>query len=123
LSVYSSKWQGMGSGRATSPSEQVDDRKQDDGSKQRDQHGRNGDGIIDRPNVKDGAEEVACNKSAHDSHDDIDQQVRAVVHDFSRHVTNYSCNDKVYKKVHFYLQYECFFIPSFSKEKEGLTSC
>jgi hypothetical protein len=119
LSIYSSKWQEMGSDRATSSSKEVYDRKQDDGSKQSDQHGRNGDRFIDRPDVKDGAEKVTSQESANNSHDNIDQQVRAVMHDFSRHVTNYSCNDKVYKKVHFYLQYECFFIPSFSREKEG----
>ena len=84
-------------------SEEVDDRQQDNGSKQRDQHGWNGDGLIDRSDLEDGAEEVTRQEGAHNGHNDIDQQVRAVVHDFSRHPADHCSNDKVYKKVHFYL--------------------
>jgi hypothetical protein len=91
------------SGLVTPSSKEIDDRQQDDGTKQRDQHGRQGDHIIDRPDLEDGAEEEASQKCAQDSHNDIDQQARAVVHDFSRHPADYCGNDQVYENVHFYL--------------------
>src|SRR5487761_2595567 len=87
--------------------EEVDDRQQDDGSEQRDQHGWNGESIIDRSDVKDGAEEVTSDERAYDGDNDIDQQVRAVMHDFRRDPADHCSNDKVYKKVHFYLLSEC----------------
>ena len=58
----------------------MDDREQDDGTQQRDQHGWNGDRIVDGPDLKDGAEKVTRQECAYDGHDDVDQQVRAVMH-------------------------------------------
>ena len=65
----------------SSVGEQVDDRQQNNGTQQCHQHGWNGDRIVDRPDVKDGAEEVTCQECAYDGHNDVDQQVRAVMHD------------------------------------------
>ena len=92
------------SGLAATSLEKVKDCQQDDRSKQRDEHGRNSERIIDRPDVKDGAKEVASQECAEDGHNNIDQQVRAIVHNFSSDPADYCSNDKVYKNVHFYLQ-------------------
>ena len=54
------------------------------------------------PTLKMG-QEVTSQERAYDGHNDIDQQARAVMHEFSRHPADYCSNDKVYKKVHFYL--------------------
>jgi hypothetical protein len=87
--------------------EHIDDRQQDDGTQQCDQHGGNGEGTIDGPDVKDGAEEVASQERADNCDNDVEQQVRIVVHDHSCDPTNHCRNDEVYKNVHFYLLYEC----------------
>jgi len=42
---------------STSP-EEIDDKQQDDGSRKRQQPGRDGDGRVDRSNTDDGAKEV-----------------------------------------------------------------
>ena len=63
-----------------SSTEEVDDRKQYDGAEQSDQHGRNGDRIIDRPDMEKRAEEVAGQECSYNGYNDIDQQVRAVMH-------------------------------------------
>jgi hypothetical protein len=81
--------------------EKVEKCQQDDRSKQRDQHGRNGKRIIDCPDVKNGAKEVIRQECAKDGYNNIDQQVRAIVHDFSGNPADYCSKDKVYKKVHF----------------------
>ena len=52
---------------------QADNRQQDDGSQQRDEHGWNCDRIVDRTNLEDRAQEVASNESTNNSHHDIDQ--------------------------------------------------
>ena len=62
--------------RLAAPSlKEINDCQENDGSKQRDQHGRNGERIIDGPDVKDRAKEVASQECAQDGHNDIDQQV------------------------------------------------
>jgi len=48
--------------------EQAQDRQQDDGSQQGNQHGRNGERIVDRSNLEDGAEEVTSQECAEDGH-------------------------------------------------------
>jgi hypothetical protein len=58
--------------RLASAADQVDDRQQDDGSKQRDQHGRNGDRIIDCPDIEDRADEEASQECADDAYHDIE---------------------------------------------------
>jgi len=98
-------WEVKYSGAASA--EKVDNRQQDNGAKQRDQHGRDRDGIIDRSDFEYWAEEIACNKGADNRHNDVEQQVRAIMHDFSGYPPNDRGNDKVYKKVHYYLQFEC----------------
>jgi hypothetical protein len=47
----------------TASSKDIDDGRQDDGTEQCDQHGRNGDGIIDRADVQAGAEEVTSQEN------------------------------------------------------------
>lgn len=71
--------------------EEIHDRKQDDGSEQSDQHGGNGESTVDRTDVKDGAKEVTCQECAHDRHNDVDQQVRTVIHKLSCHPTDHCC--------------------------------
>jgi hypothetical protein len=44
---------------------------------------------------------------ANDGHDDIDQQVRAVMHDLGREPTDDCGNNEVDEKVRFYLLCEC----------------
>jgi len=67
LNFYNVKFQ-----RLASAADQVDDRQQDDGSKQRDQHGRKGDRIIDRPDIEDRADEEASQECADDAYHDIE---------------------------------------------------
>lgn len=45
--------------------------------------------------MEQGGEEVAGYESAYDGHNDIDQQVRAVMHDFSRYLTDNCGNNEV----------------------------
>ena len=78
--------------------DQVDDRKQDDGTQQGYQHGWNSDRIVDRPDVKDGAEEVTSQECAQDRHNDVNQQIRAVMHKFSRNPADHGSNEKVYSR-------------------------
>jgi hypothetical protein len=80
----------------TPSSKEVEDCQQDDRSKQCDQHGRNGKGVVDSPYVKDGAQEVASQECACNGYNNIDHQVRAIVHDLSSDPTDYGRNDKVY---------------------------
>ena len=54
-----------------SAAEHVDDRQQDDGSKQRYQRGGQSNRIIDRPNVEERAQEVTGQKSADDGRDHL----------------------------------------------------
>jgi hypothetical protein len=78
--------------------------------------------------VKDGAEEVASQERTDDGDNDVEQQVRIIVHDHSCDPTNHRRNDEVYKNVHFYLLYEClscteyrvFFINPTPSEGEGV---
>lgn len=76
---------------STSP-EEIDDKQQDDGSRKRQQHGRDGDGQVDRPIMEDGAEEVTSQECAQDGHKDVDEQVRAVVHELGRDSADH-CRD------------------------------
>src|SRR5512140_1418182 len=71
--------------------EEVDDRQQNDGSDQGDQHGRQCDCLVDRPNMEDGAEEVAAQECAQHGHHDIDHKVRAVVHQFGSYPSDHCC--------------------------------
>jgi hypothetical protein len=66
---------------ASTSTEEIDDKQQDDGSRKRQQHGLYGDGRVDRPNLEDGAEKVTGQECAQDAHNDVDEQVQAVVHD------------------------------------------
>ena len=52
----------------------LDDPQQNDRANQRHQHGRNGDGVIDRPDAQERADEVPGKERADDPHYDIDQQ-------------------------------------------------
>src|SRR5258706_12664640 len=85
------------------PLEEVHDRQQEDRTQQGYEHGRDSNGVVDRPNVEDRAEEVTSQEGANHGHDDIDQQVRAVVHQFRGDVTNYSGNDQINEQVHIIL--------------------
>ena len=73
----------------------MDDRQKDNGTQKCDQHGRNGEGIIDCPDVEDGAEEITSQDCSQDSHNDIDQQVWAVMHELSRNPADHCCNQKL----------------------------
>jgi hypothetical protein len=55
--------------------------------------------------MEDGAEEIAGQERAYDCHNDVDQQVRAVVHDFSRHPADYCGYNQVNDNIHFYSPY------------------
>jgi hypothetical protein len=65
---------------STSP-EEIGDKQKDGGSRKSQQPGRDGDGRVDRSNMEDGAEEVTGQECAQDGHNDVDEQVRTVVHD------------------------------------------
>jgi len=58
---------------STSP-EEIDDKQQDDGSRKRQKHGRDGDGRVDRPNTDDGAKEVTGQECEQDGHNDVHEQ-------------------------------------------------
>ena len=49
---------------ASASPEEIDNKHQDDGSRKRQQHGRDGDGRVDRPNSEDGVEEVTGQECA-----------------------------------------------------------
>jgi hypothetical protein len=70
--------------------EELIDRQEDNRSKQRDKHGRNGDGIIDCSNAQQRADEVTGQESANDTYDDIEQQtlLRIRSHDPAGDVPN-----------------------------------
>ena len=53
--------------------------------------------------MEDGAQEPAGQECAYDGHNDVDKQVRAVVHDSGRHLANHGSNDQVNENVHIYL--------------------
>ena len=53
--------------------------------------------------MKERTEDVSSQERAKDGHDDIDQQVRAIMHEFGRHPADHCSNDKIYKNVHFCL--------------------
>ena len=55
----------------------LDDPQQNDGADQCHQHGRNGDGVIDRPDTQEGADEVTGNERADDAYYDIEYQFPA----------------------------------------------
>jgi hypothetical protein len=69
--------------------EEMNDRQQNDRAQECYQHGWNSNRLIDCPNMEYGAQEVTGQERTNDSHDDIDQQVRAIVHDFSGHPTDH----------------------------------
>lgn len=59
----------------TPSSKKMDDRQQDHGTQKGYQHGREGEGIIDRSDMEDGAEKITSQESSQDSHNDVDEQV------------------------------------------------
>src|SRR5512146_33194 len=95
----SNSQQGLLSASAAS-TEEIHDRQQDDGAQQGDQHGGDCERIVDGPDVEDGAQEVTSQERAHDGYDDIDQQVRTVMHDLRGHPADHCRYDEVDYYVH-----------------------
>jgi hypothetical protein len=75
--------------------EKVDNRQQNDGAQEGDEHCGNSDGIIDRPNFENRAEEVTCQESANYGHNNIDDQVRPVTHNFRGDPPDNSGNNQI----------------------------
>ncbi len=84
----------------SSAAEKIDNRQQDDSTQQCHQHGWNGNGIVDRPTFEDGAEKVASQECPQNGHKDVDQQVRAVAHDYSRYPADDCSYDQVNNDVY-----------------------
>lgn len=97
------------------PAYQAKDSQEDNRPQECDQHCRYRDGAIDRPHMKDGAEEIASNERTQDGYDDIEYQVGTVMHKFSSCPTDYRSNDQIYQNVHFCLLILPLVVYSFMK--------
>ena len=89
----------------------LDDPQQNDGAEQRYQHGRNGDGIIDRPDTQQRADEVTGQECADNSlrRYRVSALLRIGMHDSAGNVANDRTGNEVYDEVHFlFSYYECF---------------
>jgi 23S rRNA G2445 N2-methylase RlmL len=81
--------------------EEIGHCQQDDGPRQCQQNGLPGDGSVDRTDMEDGAEESTGQECADDCHNDVDQQVLAVMYDLSGHPADHRGYDQVNNYVHF----------------------
>jgi hypothetical protein len=96
-----------------------DDPQQNDRADQCDQHGRKGDGIIDRPNTQERADEITSKERADNTDYDIEQcpLLRIRVHDPTSDKTNDRSSNEVYDEIHFLLLYKYF---KFTVSRVGL---